>query len=364
MSRARVVVVGAGGIGVTAHLPAIAALPEECELIGVVDPDVERRTLAGEQFGCAAFADLDEALALSPDLVVLATPPHLHADGAVRSMRAGAWVYCEKPLTGSLAEADRIAQTEVETGRWCVTVSQFRYAGGSAQVRRHLHDGRWGRPLLGISHTTWYRGPEYWDAPWRGRYATEFGGSTTTQAYHAIDLLLWLMGGEWDRVSGVARTLERPIEVEDASVATIQFPGGGIGSIVTTVLSHEPATTVQVVASQATATLRSLYLPLLSEWSVSTTDAAGAPAPHPEFPEAEAEMSVNGHRAQLAELLAAWREGRQPELTTTESRRTLELITALYKSSATGRFVDRGEIVAGDPFYAALHGRAVQEVLA
>ena len=35
---------------------------------------------------------------------------------------------------------------------------------------------------------------------------------------------------------------------------------------------------------------------------------------------------------------------------------TLELVTALYKSSTTGQPVRRGEVVAGDPFYEALHG--------
>ena len=359
MRRARVVLVGAGGIGVAAHLPAVATLADQCTLVGIVDPDAERRTRASEQFdGVATFDDVTTALQTEPDLVIVATPPHLHEVGITEALRAGAWAYCEKPLTGSLASADRIAAVEEQTGRWCVTVSQFRYAGGSGQVRRQLAAGTWGRPLLGYTHTNWYRGPEYWDAPWRGKYATEFGGSTTTQAYHAIDLLLWLMGGDWSRVSGTAATLSRPIEVEDASVATVQFASGALASVMSTVLSHVPTTTVQVMAERATATLRSLYLPLLEEWEVRTTDADGVSIPQPGWPEPEPTLSVNAHRAQLAELLRHWQAGTRPELTTRESRSTLEFISALYKSSATGAAVHRGEIRAGDPFYEALHGAA------
>lgn len=354
--RARIAVIGAGGIGAAAHLPAIEALADEVELVAIVDPDAGRREAAGERFGCTAlYADATTMFAeVAPDIAVVATPPHLHEPLAIEGMRAGSWVYCEKPLTGSLASADRIAAAEAETGKWCVTVSQFRYSGGSRQVERDLRAGRWGRPLVGISHTNWFRGPDYWDIPWRGKFATEFGGSTTTQAYHAVDLLLWLMGGDWSSVSGIAETVSRPIEVEDASVASVRFASGAIASVVTTVVSHDPVTTLQVIAEKASVSLETLYLPLLSEWSVRTIGEGDAAVVVEDWAADEPEMVVNAHRAQLADLVASWRAGEKPQLTTEESRATLEFLTALYKSSAVGRVVERGEIAAGDPFYEAL----------
>lgn len=354
--RSRIAVIGAGGIGAAAHLPAIEALAAEAELVAIVDPDEGRRTSAGERFGCEAlYADATTMLAeVAPDIAVVATPPHLHEPLAIEALRAGSWVFCEKPLTGSLASADRIAAAEAETGNWCVTVSQFRYSGGSRQVERDLRAGRWGRPLVGISHTNWYRGPEYWDAPWRGKFATEFGGSTTTQAYHAVDLLLWLMGGDWASVSGVAETVSRPIEVEDASVASVRFASGAVASVVSTVLSHDPVTRLQVIAEKASVSLETLYLPLLDEWSVRTIGEADTAEDVVGWAAEEPEMQVNAHRAQLQALIASRAAGEKPELTTTESRATLEFLTALYKSSAEGRVVTRGEIVEGDPFYEAL----------
>lgn len=355
-TRARIAVIGAGGIGAAAHLPAIQALADEVELVAIVDPDEARRTTAGESFGCEAlYADATTMFAeAAPDIAVVATPPHLHEPLAIEAMRAGAWVYCEKPLTGSLASADRIAAVEAETGRWCVTVSQFRYSGGSRQVEADLRAGRWGRPLVGIAHTNWYRGPEYWDAPWRGKFATEFGGSTTTQAYHAVDLILWLMGGDWASVSGIAETVSRPIDVEDASVASVRFASGAIGSIVSTVVSHDPETKLQVIAEKANVTLDTLYLPLLDEWSVTTIGEGDSAQRVDGWAADEPEMHVNAHRAQLEDIVASWRAGEKPKLTTLDSRATLEFLTALYKSSAERREIARGEIVEGDPFYEAL----------
>ena len=40
----RIAVVGAGGIGAAAHLPAIVSLRDEVELVAIVDPDEQRRT--------------------------------------------------------------------------------------------------------------------------------------------------------------------------------------------------------------------------------------------------------------------------------------------------------------------------------
>lgn len=353
MKKARIAVVGAGGIGAAAHLPAVTALPEECELVAIVDLDEARLSAAVEQFGpTRGYADIGEMLATErPDITIIATPPHLHEPLAIQAMRAGSWVFSEKPLTGSLASADRLRAAEQQTGQWCVTVSQFRYSGGSRQVRDALASGRWGRPLVGIAHTSWYRGPDYWEAAWRGKFRTEFAGATTSQAHHAIDLLLSLMGSPWEAVSAFSDTLSRPIEVEDASVASVRFESGAFASMVSTVLSHNQETRVQVMAEHATVDLDTLYMPLLEEWSVRETGADGTRTIEDW---ATLEAPVQAHRAQLANILAHWREGKAPELTVAEARETLEFLTALYKSAATGDRVLRGEIVAGDEFYEAL----------
>ncbi len=355
-SRVRIAVVGAGGIGASAHLPAVSSLADEADLVAIVDLDEAKRDEAGARFGCAnLYDDLSVMLAeQQPDLVALATPPSLHEPMAIEVMRAGAWAYCEKPLTGSLASADRIIAAERETGQWCVGVSQFRYAGGSRQAYDALRSRRWGRPLIGVAHTTWYRGPEYWDIPWRGKFRTEFGGATTTQAYHAIDLLVWLMGGDWSGVSAIVDTLDRPIEVEDASAAVLRFESGAIATLLSTVLSSAQETRLQVTTERATIDLDTLYLPQRDEWSLRQVDADGATQIVADWPEPEPPLEVNAHRAQIRSVLSAWREGRAPEVTAAEARKTLELLTALYKSSATRVEVARGEISSGDPFYEAL----------
>lgn len=352
--KAHVAVVGAGGIGGSTHLPALKALGEVAELVAIVDPDEARRIAAVQAFGPVRdYPDLVPMLGdVNPDIVVIATPPHLHEPLAIQSMRAGSWVFCEKPLTGSLESVDRIIAAERDTGQWCVTVSQFRYSGGSRQIYSAMREGRWGKPLIGVAHTSWFRGADYWDAAWRGKFATEFAGATTSQAHHAIDLLLWLMGGKWSTVFGFAETLSRPIEVEDTSVASVRFEDGALATLLSTVLSHHQATKLQVVTERATLDLDTLYAPLLEEWSVRRADEAGESQVVKDW--ANPEPPVPAHRAQLANLIEHWGTSQKPELAAEEARSTLEFLTALYKSSAVGKPIGRGEIVAGDPFYSRL----------
>ncbi|WP_439563582.1 Gfo/Idh/MocA family protein [Microcella sp.] len=359
---ARVAVLGAGGISAGAHLPAIAGLADRVELVGIVEPDPERRARAAETYPTArVYADAADMLKEeSPDLVHVATPPHTHEKLAIQVLEAGSWAYCEKPLAGSLAAVDRIIEAERATGQWCVTVSQFRYAGGSQEIREGLSTERWGRPLVGTARTVWYRHPSYWDIPWRGKRETEFAGATTSQAIHAIDLLMWLMGGDWDVVGSFVDTLSRPIEVEDASVAIVRMKSGALANLVSTVLSHDQRTMVEVLAEGAALELNTVYYPRVEEWTVTTMGSDGVQAVHDDW--TPPQEYVAPHQAQLSSILDHWSRGVKPELTAADARNTIELLTALYKSATTGQFVQRGTIVPGDAFYDALDAGADQRV--
>ena len=77
--------------------------------------------------GCDAYNDFREVLARRDiDAVVIATPDHWHAIPVIEACRAGKDVYCEKPLTLTIAEAKRCIDAVRKHKRVLQTGSQQR----------------------------------------------------------------------------------------------------------------------------------------------------------------------------------------------------------------------------------------------
>ena len=349
----RAAIVGTGGIA-SEHARSLHAAGERVQLVAATDVDPDR--LAGfcethsipHAYPTAAAMLAGE----SPDLVHICTPPGTHASLAISALEAGASVFCEKPLCGSLAELDRIEAAERSSGRFCAGVVQWRFGSAAKHLKRLIADGVPGRGLLALCQTTWYRDAAYYSAPWRGRWDTELGGATMGQGIHAIDLLIWLMG-EWSEVDGTVATLDHDIAVEDVSLALLRFANGALGCVVSSVCSPHEETRLRFDFQRATFEVACLYAYSNKDWMCT-------PAPDAEDV-LQAWRSIPSdvpgvHSAQLADLLDALEAGRRPPATAAAHRPTLELISALYKSAATRRSVPRGSIEPGDPFYEHVAG--------
>src|SRR5712692_462284 len=76
------------------------------------------RDKSGHYRGCTAYNDFREVLANQRDLdaVVVCTPDHWHAPISIMAMRAKKHVYCQKPMTRSIAEARQMAEVARQTG--------------------------------------------------------------------------------------------------------------------------------------------------------------------------------------------------------------------------------------------------------
>lgn len=75
------------------------------------------RCLPPELAGYNLFQTFEEALALKPDLISICTHVDTHAQYAIAAMEDGANVFVEKPLAGSLEDAQRVIEVARRTGR-------------------------------------------------------------------------------------------------------------------------------------------------------------------------------------------------------------------------------------------------------
>jgi predicted dehydrogenase len=351
----RAALVGTGSIG-EAHVNAVEATHGRVTLEAVVDIDAERVAQFAQKHSVPGhFTDYRVMLeTVKPDIVLVATPPAQHTPMSVAAMEAGAWVLCEKPLCGSLAELDQIEEAERRTGCFTACIFQMRFGSSTAHVRRIASSGQLGRPLVAVCNTLWYRDPAYYAVPWRGRWETELGGPTMGLGIHAMDHFLHLMG-DWTDVRAIAATLDRAIEVEDVSMALVRFQNGAFGSIVNSALSPRQETYIRIDYQRATLELTHLYGYTRDHWKLTPVPPVENDSLMQTWQSFPTDVGAT-HGAQLNAFVSDMDANRRPLTSGPEARKTLEMLTAIYKSSFTGEIVARGSIQPGDPFYSALHG--------
>lgn len=351
----RMAIVGAGNIADARHMPAVQSVGDRVEVVAFVDIDPARAEALAAKWGVKnSYTDLGEMLAAEqPDLVAVCTPPVAHRDAIVECLDAGAWVWCEKPPALSLAEYDSIPVHETDGGPYVAYVFQHRFGSGAEQLRRQIAEGELGRPFVGICNTLWYRGTEYFDLPWRGRWSTEGGGPTMGHGIHQIDLMLSLLG-DWKEVRALAATLDRPVETEDVSMAMVTLESGAVVSIVNSLLSPRETSYLRFDFADATVELTHTYGYDNANWSwtpaAHVTDADRIAAWTP------AENLRSSHGAQLADLLDSMAAGERPRVSGHDSRRTLEFVAGLYQSAHTGLPVQRTELTPDNPYYHSMSG--------
>ena len=138
----------AWGWAVTAHIPALRALPNyEIRALSARSPESARA--AGEAFGIKAVFQDPEQLVIQPDLDVVAITvkvPH-HRELVSAALAAGKAVYCEWPLGRDLDEARAMAALAAEKGVRTVVGLQARQAPAIEFVRQLLGDGYVGEVL-------------------------------------------------------------------------------------------------------------------------------------------------------------------------------------------------------------------------
>jgi len=126
-----------------AHVPALRALPETFEIVGVANTTLASAEKAAAETGLPrAFADV-AALITAPEVDIVAVtvkvPPHFEIVKA--AIAAGKHVYCEWPLGNGLAEAEEMAALAHAKGVLGVVGTQARVAPEIEYLRHLIANG-------------------------------------------------------------------------------------------------------------------------------------------------------------------------------------------------------------------------------
>ena len=332
------------------HAKAIEAIPN-ARLKGVWNRTRSKSDDFAKLYSTKAYPDVTAMVReCKSDLVIVCTAHPFHIQPAVEAAQAGANILVEKPLSSSLSDCDEIINACRTKNVRIGVISQRRWYEPAIRVKKAIESGKIGKPVLAVVTMLGWRDKAYYDSDsWRGTWQNEGGGVLVNQSPHQLDLLLWYMG-EIDEVYGLWRNLNHPyIEVDDTALAIVRFKSGAVGNILVsnsqkpglygkvqihgdngasvgvqtdggamfiagrTGVAEPPVNDLWTVPGEET---------LLKEWIKDDTEIFNSCDP-----------TVRYIQYQIEDYLRALKNGVEPLVTGTDGRRTVELFTAIYRSS-------------------------------
>lgn len=141
--------IGAAVIGMGYWGPNLArnfATADGCALAMCCDKDRRRLEKIGRQYPAATMTDnIAEVLENKKvDIVSIATPVHTHYALAKQALTAGKHVLVEKPLTGSVAEAEELVDLAKKNGRVLMVDHTFIYHPAVEKIKDAIRRGELG----------------------------------------------------------------------------------------------------------------------------------------------------------------------------------------------------------------------------
>jgi len=351
------------------------AADEHFRLVAVTDSsdvDEARRTL-NEQFArrrnLPYFPDYQAALQRTDVSVVsICAEPHRRADLIVQAAEAGKHLYLDKPLCGSLAEADRIVAAVRQAGVIAHMFSQA-YWPPAQQARAWVRSGKLGTLKsihLDLCFAKGYTGtakigaprvetpiPDRFELPDAKRELTNVG-------VYSVVLVLWLFGRGVQRVHATTGnyffTEHQERNMEDFSQILLELEGGMVATISagrTGWRSHPSGglNRICLVGSDAT-TVIDAYRPHVEIWSDRAawapperdpSDPMGmwSPLPDSRFkadPKPTWGVPPTGTwNTDCQQFLQCLQGGQQSEISIELAAAATEILLAAYRSAAEQR---------------------------
>jgi predicted dehydrogenase len=310
-----------------------ARLVDGVELVGVADKDEKRLAQAVEKSGVAGYADHHELVDAGAEAIALCLPHSMHADVCVELAQRGVHVLSEKPLSTTLADADRMIAECDSAGVQLGVVFQHRFNENSVILRRLIDNGGLGELVLGTAIFQYHKAPAdaaYFE--WRGSMERAGGGVLANFGVHTLDLFLWMMG-KVTAAQGLVGTLTMGTEIEDTGVASLRFENGALGTVAATLASSvEFESRLCIAGTKGTAVLTDS-----SRLDVQYIDGRGA---NHSFQSSDADPLYptkppygRGHIDVLADFAAAVRDGRPPACDGRSARETQAVIAEIYQQA-------------------------------
>ena len=333
------------------HLVSFSKI-KNVEVAGVFSQNYSGAKEFAKQYKIKAYEDFDEMLEDSEIAAVdIVTTHDQQPDFALYALKAGKNIIISKPIALSLAKAQELVNYAWESKKKIAVVYQRRFEKQIIKVKRLVEKGWFGKPKLITFRLCWRRTQEYYDSrPWRKSVARAGGGVLIMQAIHLIDLMQWLMGPV-ETVTGMMKSVNQNIEVEDLFVGMFRFSNGGLGTISSSVFTCvDLPDLIEIHGTEGSLVYKGHRIYLKSKstrnkginWLRTFSSSLNSWFPLGYFPglmSGSFNWPQNLLKKQLEKIIADFNANKPHCIDGAEAIKSLEIILALYKSARENREV-------------------------
>ena len=341
MNRYRVGIVGFGWAA-GAHLKSFTELPEYDPVAIMTRRDLNPAHIKDEYgVDVKIYHDYDAFVADERiDIVDICTPHPFHAEQAITAADAQKHLIIEKPVALTFEDMVRVTEAVERNGVSTSICFEVRFISVAKTMKSIIDQG-----LIGdvyYAECDYFHGIGPWYKQFEWNVKKDIGGSSLLAAgCHALDLLLWLTGGEVEEVFSYSNMnpheIYKPYEYDSTSVTLLKFKNSSIlGKVASVIDCMQPYVfNMNMVGSHGSIKNNQLYskkIDGINGWStldIQLVDS-GDVAHHP----------YREQFSYFADCLDAGIEGHNSLKNAFETHR---IIFAADKSAETGRPVQISE---------------------
>ena len=221
MKKLKIAVVGLGRIGWQVHLPEIKK-NDKYDLRAVVDVNEDRLRETEGEYNAKGYTDLAEMLESEEiDLVVIASPTHLHRSQCEICFEHGVDVFLDKPMAPTLEDSVKIAEAAKKFGRKIMVYQPHRAMPVVSVLRRIINEGKIGPVYMMKRAQSSYIRRHDWQS------LRKFGGGMINNyGAHFIDQMIYLADEDVDSIFCTSHHIATLGDAEDVVKAVLTMKSG------------------------------------------------------------------------------------------------------------------------------------------
>jgi len=298
---------------------------EQLELLATCDINEEQAKACAEEFGAKRWTTDWRELVQQDDLdaVLISVPHTLHAEIAVGAAKAQKHIFIEKPMALSVKEADEMIAAAEENNITLMVGQVLRFRKINQQLKEIVESGELGevRNLMRrrISPARTFEGPDWYVKPGESFILFNFGS-------HEMDIMLWLVNSRAEKVFAQGIVVNPEFNDYDEVCIQMKLSNGAVGTLQLSRSVARGAWDMHIIGTK-----QSIYC----DSKTIVIDGRQIIVEAPRRADRVAE---------LQEFASALIEGREPEASGRDVRRTIQALEAAKISLERGTVVDAASL--------------------